>query len=64
MAYNDPRWITSKYDGIDAKGLPFKKGDRVFYYPSGKRIYAGVNGENAANDFNAMKQDEDFYNHG
>jgi hypothetical protein len=64
MAYNDPRWIVSKFSGVDRKGNAYSKGDRVFYYPSTKAVYAGKAADEAASDFNAMKADEDFYNHG
>lgn len=58
----DPRWITAKWSGTDAKGLAFRAGDRVFYYPKGKRIYAGVNADRASADFESARGDEDFYN--
>lgn len=56
----DPYWMTAKYPGTDAKGLAFKKGERVFYYPRTKTIYAGKNAEAAAQDFRSMAEDEDF----
>ena len=55
---NDPRWMTARYPGTDAKGSPFKAGDRVFYYPSSKTVYAGENAEAAARDFEAQSFDE------
>ena len=57
---NDPHWITAKFDGVDRKGLPFKKGDQVFYYPNGREIYAGANAEAAEADFKACAEDEAF----
>jgi len=58
----DPRWITAKFAGIDAKGTPFRKGEQVFYFPSGKRIYAGAAGEEASRRFESERADEDVYN--
>lgn len=58
----DPRWITAKYAGIDAKGTPFAKGDQVFYFPSGKRLYAGAAGDEASRRFESERADEDVYN--
>ena len=58
----DPRWITAKYDGTDAKGLPFRKGDRVFYFPATRGIYAGQNAGEAAARFESDRADEDVYN--
>jgi hypothetical protein len=56
---DDPRFITAKYAGVDSKGQAFAKGERVFYYPNGKRIIAGEAGKQAALDFEAQRQDED-----
>ncbi len=56
----DPYWITAKFPGIDAKGLPFKRGDRVYYYPMGRQIFAGPNATAAAADFKACAEDEAF----
>lgn len=56
----DPYWMNAKYAGTDAKGLAFKKGERVFYYPKTKTIYAGANAETAYHDFRSMAEDEDF----
>ena len=56
---NDPYWMTAKYAGTDAKGRPFKKGEQVFYYPNGKKIYAGPNAEAASRDFSSHAADED-----
>ena len=58
----DPRWIVAKYPGVDAKGLPFRKGDNVFYFPSTRTIYAGVNAEEASRRFESERADEDVYN--
>jgi len=57
----DPYWMTAKYAGTDAKGLAFKKGERVFYYPKTKKIYAGGNAETASHDFQSMAEYEEGY---
>jgi len=57
---NDPRWITTKFPGKDKNGVPFKRGDRVFYYPMTKTILAGDAAEQASADFEAASFDEDF----
>jgi len=51
----DPYWTTAKYPGTDANGHPFRKGDRVFYYPRTKTILTGDAAERASAEF-----DEDF----
>lgn len=60
----DPYWITAKYAGKDAKGTPFRKGERVFYYPNDRSILAGKNAEQAAAEFQAAADDERTYNYG
>lgn len=59
---NDPRWTVSKFAGMDKYGNPYKKGDRIFYYPSTRTVLAGQAAEAAARDFEAAAADEDFYN--
>lgn len=58
----DPRWITAKYAGIDAQGTPFRKGEEVFYFPNGRKIYAGAAGVEASKRFESERADEDVYN--
>lgn len=55
----DPRWITAKYNGIDSKGKPFKKGEEVLYFPNGKKFYTGAEAEKAWKDFLSAKGDEE-----
>jgi DNA-binding ferritin-like protein len=62
-AYGDPYWMVAKYPGRDHKGNPFKKGERVFYYPKSKSILTGEDAEKASRDFDAAKFDEDVYNY-
>jgi hypothetical protein len=59
----DPYWMTAKYPGTCAKtGQPFKRGDRIFYYPRTKTAYAGTAAEEASREFQAAAEDEDYYN--
>lgn len=55
---NDPRWITAKYDGVSKNGEPFKRGDKILYYPSTKDIYAGEEAEKNYRDFESHAADE------
>lgn len=57
----DPYWMVAKYPGVDKNGKPFRAGERVFYYPSGKIILTGKEAEAAARDFAAHAFDEDGY---
>lgn len=54
----DPRWITAKYAGVDAKGRAFKKGEEVLYFPNGKKIYSGPEAEKMWREFLSAKGDE------
>lgn len=58
---DDPRWLTAKYPGRDAKGNPFNKGDKVLYYPRTKKFLVGKEAEKAWMEFEASKFDEDMY---
>jgi len=55
----DPRWITAKYAGVDAHGKPFKKGEKVLYFPNGKKFYTGPEAEKAWLEFLSAKGDEE-----
>lgn len=59
-AYGDPYWMTAKYPGKDKNGKPFKKGEKVFYYPRTKTILTGPEAEKASREFGAMAFDEDY----
>jgi len=56
----DPYWMTARYPGVDSKGRPVKRGDRVFYYPRTKTILTGDDAERASAEFDAASFDEDF----
>jgi len=43
----DPKWMFAKYPGRDAKGNPFKKGDKILYYPLTKAVLTGKDAEKA-----------------
>ena len=55
----DPRWITAKYAGRDSHGKPFKAGERVLYFPNGKKFYTGAEAEKAWLEFLSAKGDEE-----
>ncbi len=60
----DPRWITARFPSKCAKcGQPINKGERAFYYPNGKQIFAVPCGhaEDNARDFEALAFDEAMY---
>lgn len=59
-ARNDPYWMVARYPGKDKNGKPFRKGDRVFYYPLTKTFLTGSEAEAASRDFDAHAFDEDF----
>ncbi len=53
--------MTARFPGKCAKtGAEIKKGDRVFYYPNGRQMFAGDAAEAAAADFAACAADESF----
>lgn len=60
----DPYWTTAKWDGQDKEGNPVKRGTPIFYYPRTKTVLQGAAAEQAARDFQAAAQDEDFMNGG
>ena len=45
MAYtrykSDPYWKRTKVDGTSADGTPYRRGERVFFYPRSGATYAG-----------------------
>lgn len=60
-SYNrDPYWTNARFDSIAEDGTEVKRGDRVFYYPSIKKVFIGERAESAAADFAACAQDEAF----
>lgn len=58
---NDPHWINARFGGHDANGRLFAKGDRVFFYPLGKRVLSGDAAEQASREFESARQDEDAF---
>jgi hypothetical protein len=59
----DPKWITARYPGVASDGTPFKKGERVLYYPNTKTFLAGAKAEAAWRKFEAEVADEAFHNY-
>lgn len=62
MSYSrDPRWLDARFAGKCAGcGAAFRKGDRIFYFPIGKRAVSGECAERAAAEFRAMVADEAY----
>jgi hypothetical protein len=56
--------MTAKFAGPSANkdGTPIKRGDRIFYYPNGRKAFVGSEAEAASNDFQSCAQDEAFCN--
>jgi hypothetical protein len=57
----DPHWLEARYASPCACGNTahqIKRGDRVFYYPIGRRAYTGACAESASNDFLSAAGDE------
>jgi hypothetical protein len=54
----DPRWITARFDSQGACGHAIKRGDRIFFYPNGKKALCQNCGEPAHAEFVAAAQDE------
>lgn len=57
----DPRWLTAKWPGKCSApkcGKPIAKGERVFYYPNGKRILCPACGEQGEREFTAAAFDD------
>lgn len=57
----DPYWLTAKFGNCSECHKPIK-GLRAFYYPNTKDIFCEECGEKHSADFQAHKQDEEFYN--
>lgn len=57
---NDPYWTSAKFDSVAEDGTPVKRGDRIFFYPIGRKVLVGAQAEAAAADFQACAQDEAF----
>lgn len=60
----DPYWMAARFGGACATtGCTdaIKKGDRIFYYPNGRKAFVGSCAENAARDFASCMFDERGY---
>lgn len=57
---NDPYWMTARFacQSANRDGAEIKKGDRIFYYPSGRKAFVGAEAEAASRDFQACAEDE------
>ena len=60
---NDPRWIKAKFNSECYKcHNQIKKGDNIYYRPSGKHVYCKVCGDIENAEFSSMVFDEHVYN--
>ena len=57
----DPYWTVARFNSLDSKGRPVKKGDRIFYYPRCKTVLTGAEADAASAEFSAAATDEDSY---
>lgn len=60
----DPFWITAKYDGTDSDGTSFKRGERILYFPNGKKKLAGEKAKREWERFESNAADEEFMSGG
>jgi len=61
----DPYWTTAKFTSKCCRcGESIHKGDNIFYYPKGKKVYCDRPdcGEREYAAFESAAQDEYFYN--
>lgn len=57
--HNDPKWITARFASrCDQCGAEIKKGDRLYWFPRGKRGYCETHGQEHAARFEAEAFDE------
>lgn len=54
----DPYWTTAKFDSTDADGNRVRKGDRIFYFPRGRKVFTGESAERESRAFEAARCDE------
>ena len=58
MAYTrytgDPYWKRAKSPGTSADGTPYRKGERVFFYPRTGATYAGDGATRASAEFDEL----------
>lgn len=60
---NDPKWLTARFNSTCVKCKnTIKKGTEIFYYPKTKAVFCEACAEIESKSFDAIVQDEDFYN--
>lgn len=57
---SDPRWITARFNSDCPCGQPIHKGEKIFYYPKGRKALCEKCGEKASAEFNSAAMDESF----
>ncbi len=58
----DPSWIIARFASACQCGAAITKGQRVFYYPNGKKCLCQTCSEKASAEFQSAAQDEAFSN--
>ena len=62
---NDPYWLNARFASKCAKcSKVISRGERVFYYPLGKKAYCETCGQPMALEFALSVQDEGFMTSG
>jgi len=57
-----PRWLEARWAGECSKcGDAIAKGERCFYYPTGKKLLSGECAEAASADYESIRFDEAQY---
>lgn len=49
-----PYWKRAKADGVSVDGTAYKRGERVFFYPSTGATYAGDAAQRASAEFDEL----------
>jgi hypothetical protein len=63
----DPYWTEARFDSDCTRcGRRIKKGERIFYYPNGRKAYCADDGcgQDCSREFDAAAFDEAQYNGG
>lgn len=54
----DPRWMTARFNSTCQCNAQMRKGERIFYYPNGRKALCSKCGEKASAEFESAKADE------
>lgn len=56
----DPYWITAKYNGHDANGTRFVRGERILFFPRTRSVFTGTAADKEWSQFQSAAADETF----